>query len=179
MAYVQAAALITRLREVLEDSAGTLRTVPAARFDGDSPEGLSADEAMRRSLTAPRIRARVKVLGRSKSSPPITGNLVIYDITVSVKSRRTITPLEQLDEASNDVLMAAAVTDADVIRQALEYPGNLTQTAAAAATDLVSGMLSFSSGDQGEPSRDVNTGAQMLEQTLSFTGWLISRPAIA
>ena len=178
MAYVAASALITRLREVLEDSRGTLRTVPAARFDGDLPEGLSDDEQMRRGLTAPRIRAEIRVMGRSKSSPPINGNLIIYDIAVTVASLRTITRDEQLDETSNDVLMAAALTDMDVIRQALEYPGNLTQTQAAVATDLVSGMLEHVSSEMGAVLA-IDGGAQKLESKHSFKGWLISRPAVS
>ena len=95
-----------------------------------------------------------------------------------VYSLRTITPLEQLDETSNDVLMAAAITDMDVIRQALEYPGNLTQTTAAAATDLVSGMLEHVSSEMGTVLK-IDDGAQKLESKHSFKGWLISRPAIA
>lgn len=178
MAYIAAAALVTRLREVLESSAGTLRTVPASRFDGELPEGLSDDEQMRRGLTAPRIRAEVRVMGRSKYSPPINSNLIIYDIGVTVVSLRTITRDEQVDESSNDVLMSAALTDMDVIRQALEYPGNLTSTSAAVATDLVSGMLEHVSSEMGAVLK-IDDGAQKLESKHSFKGWLISRPAVS
>lgn len=178
MAYVQAAALVTRIREVLESSYGSMRQVPPSRFSGDIPDGLSLDEQMRRGLTAPRIQARVMVIGRSKSSPPVTGNVLIYDIKLVVKSLRTCTRTDQVDGTSNDTLVAASMVDADAIRQALEYPGNLAATEAGAVTDLVSGMLSFESHDAGEFVNDIDSGAQALEQSLTFLGYLIARPAV-
>jgi Cu/Ag efflux protein CusF len=66
----------------------------------------------------------------------------------------------------------------DVIRQALEYPGNLTATAASAATDLVSGMLEHVTSDLGIV-RKIDDGAQKLESKHQFKGWLISRPAVS
>jgi hypothetical protein len=179
VAYIQATAITTRLREVLEQSLGALRAVPASRFDGDIPEGLSEDEQMRRGLTAPRVRVHWRTGGRSAYSPPINGNMIIYDMTAVVTVIRTITTLEQLDESSSDVLMSAAMTDMDVIRQALEYPDNLKQTAAGAATDIVSGMLSWTGWDLGEPMRDIDRGAQILKSTHTFVGRVISRPATA
>ena len=178
MAYIQAAALLTRLGEVLTDGLGAKRPITGSRFSGDFQEGLADNEIMRRGLAAPRVRADVMVMGRSKSSPPINGNLIIYDIQVTVTSVRTITRDEQVDETSNDTLVAAALVDMDAIRQALEYPGNLTTTAAAAATDLVSGMLSHISSSIGV-ALEIAGGAQKLESKHTFSGFLISRPSVA
>lgn len=177
MSYLQTTALVTRLREVMEDSWGAARQIPTDRFTGSLPEGLSDEEQMRRAFGAPRIRADLSVLGRSRYSPPILGNFIIYDVRFSIVTLRTVARVEQIDDASNDAIMALAYADADVLRQALEYPGNLSTTQAGAATDLVSGMLCHESSSIGVPDR-VDDGAQRLESKHTFTGWLISRPSV-
>lgn len=177
MAYVQSEAILTRVREVLEDSAGTLRTVPSGRFTGDLPEGLSESAEQRRALTAPRVAVSLTALSRSRFSPPSTGNFLLYDLAVEVRVIRLLTRDEQLDPALLTELQAAAAGDADVIRQALEYPGNLASTSGGEATDLVSGLLTFS-GSRTRVRRQVNQGAQLLETIHSFTGKAKARPAV-
>lgn len=175
MAYLQTAALVTRLREVLEDSAGVARQIPPSRFTGDLPEGLSSEEQVRRAFGAPRIRADVAILGRSKYSPPILGNVVIYDVKVTITSLRIVARAQQLDSDANDVVMALAYEDGDILRQALEYPQNLAATEAGASTNLASGMLCHESSEFGVV-RLVDEGAQKLESKHTFRGWIKSLP---
>lgn len=177
MAYLKSAAILTRLREVIEQSAGALRTVPDDRFLGDMPEGLDITEEMRRALEAPRVSAHVRAMGRDPASPPLVGNVQLEKLSVEVRVIRTLTTLEQISETDNDVLQAAAMTDSDVLRQAIEYPGNLSTTTAGTATDIVSGLLVFS-GSRFETTRAVNDGAQRFESIHTFTGIAISRPAV-
>lgn len=178
MSNVAAAALVTRLREVLTEGRGSVRTISSTRFDGDFPEGLSDPAQLRRAIVKPLVRADVKTLGRSRYSPPINGNVLIYDIKVIVTSLRAIERKEQLVGSLNDTLFAAALTDQDQIIQALTYPNNLLTTQAAVPTGLLSGLLEFESADTGVVRR-IDEGAQKLESTLTFTGWLKCAPAIA
>jgi len=178
MAFVKTHALLTRLREVLEDGEGVLRVVPSNRLKGDLPEGLDDEEQKRRAFYRPRVRSSVSLGARSKYSPPINGNLIIYEISVTVVTLRTIERREHLKETLLDDLTADANEDMDVIRQALEYPGNLTATEAGAQTDLVSGMLAFDTV-RFETTGDINQGAQKLEAILSFHGFLQSRPQVS
>ena len=67
MSYVRAEAITTRLREVLEQSSGVLRTVPSSRFFGDLPEGLDMSEEIRRAIENPRVNANVT---RGRRSTP-------------------------------------------------------------------------------------------------------------
>lgn len=177
MSYVRAEAITTRLREVLEQSSGALRTVPASRFFGDLPEGLDMGEELRRAIENPRINAEVTGIRRSPASPPINGNLTIYDFDVEVRIVRIMSTLEQLDDASLELLRSRAFEDVDVIRQALEYPGNLTATDGGDVTDIASGMLRFVDGTVGDIKRMINEGAQQCETRVNFTGVAIARPA--
>lgn len=177
MAYLQTAAILTRIREVVEDGAGTLRAI-SSRFLGDLPEGLDVTEDMRRALDKPRVESSITSITRSASSPPICGNLIIYELGVDVRVVRTVTPLEQLSDDDRDALRALAAADADYVRQALEYPGNLSTTSGGVSTDLASGMLSFKSS-RVVVKRAVNEGAQSVETIHSFTGFALSRPAVS
>ena len=176
MATIKSAAILTRIREVIEQSAGDLRTVPASRFLGDDQDGLDVSEELRRGLEAPRVRVALTGMSRNEGTPSVIGNVFLLDLSFEIRVIRTITTLEQISDSDSDALAALALTDADILRQALEYPGNLTQTDAAETTDLCSGMLRYGSS-KWRTGGAVNDGAQLLETTHSFTGVAISRPA--
>ena len=175
MAYIKSEAILTRIREVVDTGAGTGRTINSARFNGDLPEGLDDMENARRAVEVARHEASIIGVRRSPSSPPELGSLLLYDIDVQVRVIRALTRHEQISDPDRDVLIAQASEDADVLAQALGYPGNLTQTAAAAATDLVSGRLRYVSSKvviRGS----VNAGAQAIETVHMFAGIAIARP---
>lgn len=176
MAYLKTAAILTRIREVLEESAGDLRTVPVGRFSGGLPEGLSETAEEIRALEAPRIETRIASKRPSPASPPVNGNLRIYELTIEVRVIRLVEPLDQLDDESRVALQALASADGDIIAQALNYPGNLTQTAAGAPTDLASGMLVYE-GDASSVVGTVDGGAQTLTTVHTLLGHAIARPA--
>jgi hypothetical protein len=177
VAAIRAAAITTRIREVLEDGAGTLRTISSTRFLGDLPEGLSDDAALARSTAKPRVEATIVSMAQSAASPPDNGNLHILDIEVDVKVVRIMSPVEQLDDDSRSALLALAIEDADMIRQALRYAGNLTQTTAGTACDLVSNCLAVYRGSSVKIRRAIDEGAQPVETLHRFLGRAISRPA--
>lgn len=177
MAYLKAAAIRTRVREVIEDSAGTLRTVPALRFLGELPTGLAVTEELRRSLEAPRVNVSIKRAAPHPQTPLSLGNVSLASYDFVVRVVRMIATLEQISDADSDALDALSMTDSDVLQQALGFPGNLTTTTAGTATDIVSGMLRWTSSDW-RIERAIDEGAQKLETTHSFVGVVISRPAV-
>ena len=124
MSYVAVDALLDRLSEVIGQSKGTLRTVPALRFDGNLPPGLSNAAERRRSMETPRYFSSVTALDRSPSSSPVMGNLLLYKITVEVRVVRLVPRLNQLDEGVHRAGQSQAVIDGDVLRQAIEFPNN-------------------------------------------------------
>lgn len=177
MARIQSAYILQRIREVIEDGAGTLRPVTDTRFAGNLPEGLDDEEAMRRTLgiSAP-VEAAIVGIKRSASSPPVLGNYALYELEILVKVMRMISPLEHLDDDSRVLLQSYAIEDADVLAQALEYPGNLTTTTAGFATQIVSGMLRYVSS-RVVVKRPIVDGSQPLETLHTFTCHAYSRPA--
>lgn len=176
MANIKASAIATRIREVLLQAAGTARTISTSRFDGDLPDGLDQAEDARRAVTGARIEATIGDFRRSPASPPITGDLIIYDFGVTVRVVRLIERAAQLTDSERDAVHALAAEDVDVIRQALEYPGNLTETAAATSTGIVSGLLRWESSKPATVGR-VNDGAQTLTTVHQFRGHAIARPS--
>lgn len=178
MSYLKAAAIVQRVREVLEQSAGALRTVPSGAYVGNYPDGQSDSARERQALGDARIRSSIAITGIAGASPPSNSNQLIYDGTITVTVERTVTREMQLDGDLYDAVMVAALGDADVIRQALEYGGNLTQTAAAAATDIVGGCARLVSSSI-VTSGMVDDGAQLVASTMVFSMKVIARPAVA
>jgi hypothetical protein len=176
MAYIQAGPAIKRIREVIEDSAGTLRTVPASRFGGEVPTGLDDESVLAKAADKPRVETTIADMKASNATPPVMGNVALWDVVFSTKVTRIVTPLEQVSDDDRDTLMASVATDVDVIRQALGFPGNLTTTTAGTATDIVSGLLVLQSA-RIQVRRPINEGGQPIETTLTLLGRLISRPA--
>jgi hypothetical protein len=177
MAYVQAEPIRTRLREVLEQSAGTLRTVPYGRFSGGLPPGLAANEELRRAFESPRVNISIRRAGRNAQTPPIIGNILLDDYEFEVRVVRAITALEQLSDRSRDLIEALTMVDGDILRQALGTPGVLSETENGDATDIVSGLLRWQSSEW-RVTRLVDEGAQLLETIHGFVGVVISRPAV-
>jgi hypothetical protein len=178
MAYAKFGPALKRIRQVVEDSAGTLRTTPASRFGGEVPEGLDPESAMARAADRPRVEASIVSIAPSDATPPTLGNLRVYDVEVRVKVTRVVTPLEQVSDDDRDALMALAAEDADVLGQALGFPGNLTTTTAGTATDIVSGLLLHRTTSV-MVRKAIDDGAQPIETSHTYLARMISRPAVA
>lgn len=178
MAYAKFGPALRRVREVVEDSAGSLRPVPTSRFGGEAPTGLDDESLLAKAVDRPRVEATITSITPSAATPPVVGNLRIYDATFSVKVTRLVSPLEQVSDDDRDALMALAAEDVDVIGQALGWPGNLSTTTAGTATDIVSGLL-LPRAARTVVRKPINDGGQPIETTIELLGRLISRPAIS
>lgn len=176
MAYLAAGAMQTRIREVLQEAAGNLRTIDLGTYGGDMPEGLTTMEAARRSAIVARVEARMTSMSRSASAPTTYSNVAQYDVEMRVRVTRVLDRTAEIDDAARDAVKAAAMMDADVLSQALGYPGNLTTTAAGTATGIVSGLLTYrdSSSSVGGA---VDDGAGIIETDHRFTAIVRSSPA--
>lgn len=176
MAYAKFGPALRRVREVVEDSAGSLRQVPSSRFGGEAPAGLDDDSLLAKAVDRPRVETTITSVTPSAATPPVIGNLRLYDVVFSVKVTRLVAPLEQVSDDDRDRLMALAAEDVDVLGQALGFPGNLRLTAAGTATDIVSGLL-LPRAARTVVRKPINDGGQPIETTIELLGRLISRPA--
>ena len=154
-------AVLTAIREVLEDDAGTLRTL-GTRFFGGLFGDIDDDEASLRAMERPIVEATITGRRRHPSSPSRMGSYKLEEIDVTVRVIRHLNADHALDDDRRDDVKALAINDGDLIAQALTYPGNLTQTAAAAPTNLCTGCLS-----------ETEEGTTVARVKLTDTGRLI------
>jgi len=175
MAYIAAAAIQTRVSEVLKEAAGTLRTITAGTYLG-TPEGEGDMDSARGAVEKALIQARPIATRRSKASPPIYSNLVLYEQEWRIRVIRLLSRTTQIDDDARDAATALAALDCDVLRQALEFPGNLSTTTAGTPTGIVSGMMTYvdSTHDVRGP---VDDGASIIETDHRFTCVLRATPA--
>lgn len=178
MAYIAASAIQKRLREVLQSAAGSLRTISAGTYIGGFPEGDGDMENAQAAVEGARIEARVMSVSRSPASPPIIGNVSLYQMRVRVRVQRLLSRDTQVDDTVRDGVKALAFRDADVLCQALGFPGNLSTTTAGTATGIVSGLLSYvdSSSDVRGP---IDDGASIIETDHNFTCTVRGAPAVS
>lgn len=178
MAYVATNALQTRLREVLQDGAGSLRAITANTFGGNLPDGFSPNGDAVRSVALPQVECLISDIERSPNSPPLVGNVALYKISVRVRVVHRMPSWAQVSETDRDAVKANAAEAADQIAQALSWPGNLAATSGGTSTGLVSGMLSHIKSAT-QPVSVVDDGAAILATEHLFTGTLRSAPAVS
>lgn len=182
MATIEGGRILTRVREVLEDARGTLRTISSGTLKGSLPPGLETNEEARRAITALAAgvgvptEARITAIRRSPASPPVLGNLALYDFDLEVRQVLPGSSREKLDDDWRDAISGVAATYADIVAQALEYPGNLTATQAGGATGIISGKLAHVDSAY-RWSGTVNGGGMTLEAVHRFKGIAQSAPA--
>lgn len=184
MAVWEAANLTARMREVLEDARGTARTITAGGLGGALPLGLELNEEARRAFVVLNgaagvpTEARITSVRRSAASPPVIGNIALYDVDVEVRQVFPFTSSIKLDDDLRDALMGLAAKWGDRIAQAFTYPGNLTTTQAGAATGLVSGMFAYTDSAY-DWKGQVNADGCTLEARHHFKGIAKSAPAVS
>jgi len=143
MANINVAAIITRVREIVDDAAGSLRTIASARFGESFAVEMTSTEQSRKAVSGPKYDVRLVSTERHPSNPPVSGSTMIYTVHVEVTVARHLNVSHATIDANRDTILSAAIEDADYLCQALTYPGSMTQTSAAVATGLASGCLLF------------------------------------
>lgn len=179
MATIPASAIQTRIREVLLSAASSLRTIPLDTYDGGQPEGDGDMERARAAVTGPKIEALCVGMSRNPSSPPTLGNIFLYDSQWRIRVIRTLDRTTQISDSERDAIKALAFWDADVLRGALSFPGNLSTTAAGTATQIVSGLMTYVDSSSSAIRGLVDEGAQTIETDHNFTAILRSTPAVS
>lgn len=141
MAQLAAAAILTRVREVVEDAAGALRVITADTYRPGAHETLGEDAVSTQALVKPRAEARFVSVDPHDARPPEQGSFTLYALELEVTVTRYVGAEHALLDDVRTALRAVAAEDASRLKQALGWPGNLTATTAGTATGLVSGML--------------------------------------
>lgn len=174
MAVVDTAALIARVRAIIDSGAGSIRTIDTARFRADYHAGLSDQEKAKRAVAAAPngvYDVTARPLGRNGASPPLNHSLELVDVEVVVTVARAATFSEATKDATRDAGIAAAGADFDYLNQALGYPGNVT------GAGLVSNLLRA----DGSPTFNIRTPGNgqpgLIETVTRFRGIAVVQQA--
>lgn len=150
MAQLAAAAILTAVREVVEDAAGSIRIITADTYRPGAHEAQNDAAASTEALVRPRAEARFTSIAPHSARPPEQGSFTLYALELEVTITRYLGTQHVINDAVRTMLRAVAAEDASRLAQALGWPGNVATTAAGAATGLVSGMLRHTGSDVGD-----------------------------
>lgn len=170
MATLPATVILTAIREVIEDAHGSNRTITADTYRGDASETRSASAEATRALEKPQAEPRITMVERHPQTPPEPGSFRLVKLGVEVRLIRPVPGAAQITASLRDAIRGAAATDADLLRQALMWPGNLTATVAGTNTGLVSGMLTWLRSTANPIESDPDGTAGRLVTTHTFEG---------
>lgn len=170
MANISYIAIRTAIRERLLGTLTTgARDVTVGRLLGEASHGLDDAERKRRSLSTPRFDISFINSEKHPNGPPITFSVGLVKISIKVLATYSL-PAEVLTDLARDQAVSVAETDADIIRQALTWPGCLTSTSASVATGIVSGCLTWLRSEvvREEWGQASTTGSGLLEVEHNF-----------
>lgn len=140
MATLNAQAIRTAIRECLTGTLAGTRAPTAGYASDDMFTGADDYVKAMRSIIKPTFDVRIDSIKRQEDTPNEITNLRLYELSITVtttyKSEDPVLGVTLYEEIKAD-----AETDVDIFMRALGWPGALTQTAAAAETGLVSGLL--------------------------------------
>lgn len=134
-----AEAILTAIEELAKGEIGAVRALGAAELGLDAYDSIDDRTLAERALVLPRIEVMLESLERNKHVAPRTASVQIDD--VNLKLRIAVRTEAEVRHEERMRSRARALSLADRLTKALTWPGNLTQTAAAVSTGLVSRCL--------------------------------------
>ena len=178
MAYAGGTTILRAVRQRL--TAGlfpNVRQPVPGTYEPGTHEAQSARERSTRAIVVPRVEACIASVERHPAAPPTICDRYLVRMSVEVRLVRHFALLESVRVEDRERMRGEAATDADVIRQALTWPGSLGVDAGGDPTGLVSRCLVYTSSDVGEieSTGDMNgtlttthelTGTVLVEQQI-------------
>lgn len=132
--------IVTAVEELIEGTIGSVRTISAGDFQADTYYQGQDDDA---KAVATLVKKSFDVVpnGQERTDATLSERHSLVIIRVFIRLLVAYRTNAQVVAAQRKAVRNLAHEDAESIRQALSYPGNLTQTSGAAATNLISGLL--------------------------------------
>jgi hypothetical protein len=177
VAYTKYDTILERVRELLEDGAGSVRAISASRFQGGLFEGLPNETYQRLGILSQKpIEASIVDIVPHPQRLVITGSMQIERFVLEVRVVRVFETVHQIDDDLRDDVKALCAEDQSAITQALEWPPNLATTQGGTSTDCI-GLVHERSTPR---LRATPQGAATAIVTAHrFVGTARSRPAIS
>jgi len=156
---IASAAIRTSIKELLQGTIGTTRTVGSTLygygiFIGQptmAQQALTIQSGTKRSRFDIRLSSMIPHPSTPLSIKSSYRNIVV-GVEIDINTTLNSTAMETARNTQREVIES----DADVAIQALCYPGNLTTTSASVATGIIGGML-FGPGGKGTPAWQVTS----------------------
>ena len=176
MAGISTVAIVTAIKERLTGTKTGVRAMTAGELASDTYATLTPAETARRAVITPRFD--VVVTGTKRSGPlSEMGSSQWLEADVEVRCTYALTPAQASSESSRETLRATAADDGEQVRQSLMWPGGLTLTSAAVATNIVSGCMARHKGSTLVRESFVASGG-VLEWRHQFSCVVAVSPAI-
>ena len=141
MANTAYAAIRKRLREIVDDGDGLVRVVSSGKFSGDYWTGITAWAGHTRALSKPRFAVPAMITALADGTPIFTNaSHKIERVDMRIECEYAL-PIPTSSDDDRDAQVATAEQDGDIIAQAVGWPGNMTQTEAAAPTGILDGSI--------------------------------------
>ena len=175
MSGIDADAIVTAVLERLDGTLTGVRALSSGQIARGDVPGLDDGEKARRALYVPTMDAEITSLERHPGAPlSELSNLQILQIGLSVRTTYQLPTELQADDTGNAIrgLRNQAVEDAELVRQALMYPGGLATTSATTATNIIT-LLEHTRSEKAR--EDIESGLVQWEHT--FTGAVRITPA--
>lgn len=174
MAYLDGTTILRVVRQRLVESLFVnVRQPPLGRFESGTHEAQEQRERSTRAIVAPRVEARITSVERHDASPPVGCDRYLVAIELEVVCVRHFALRESVSATARESMRGEAASDADIVRQALTWPGSLLIDDAANPTGLVSGCLVYADSDVGEIETSGGDMNGVLSTTHSLKGVVI------
>jgi hypothetical protein len=126
MAIFDGLAILARARAILEDGAGTARTIVAGTYLGGLHSELPDEVAVMRAAAKPIVETSIGAPVRNPASPWVNSTISLLDVDLTVTILRAADLAADVDDDTRDVLKGAIASDVNRIAQALTWPGNMS-----------------------------------------------------
>lgn len=176
MAYIKAAEIIERIREIVNDGAGSVRAISASRFKGGMHEGLDDAHLSHLGKMAQKPAEVAIVAVRPHDQKIVVGGSVqLHYVDIEIRVVRALTFKGRVNDDTRDAIRALSAQDASALEQALEWPPNLETTTGGQSTDLLACMFAGSRN----PVVGLEGTSMRIDTIHRFEGTALSRPAIS
>jgi hypothetical protein len=166
VAYVDGATILRAVRQRLTEGLfPNVRQPAPGAYEPGAHEAQSERERSMRAVVVPRVEARITSIEKHPAAPSWGGDKYLMQVGVEVRVVRHFALHESVSVETREDMRGAAARDADIVRQALTWPGALVEDAAGTPTGLVSRCLTHDSSEVGE----IETTSGDMNGTLTTT----------
>lgn len=137
---IDADAILTAVRELLEGDIGEIRTVTAGRLNAMASEDRSTLAQALDTWKGARFAVDVAAVNDHRDTISENASHGLRRIAITITTWHRLNHYAR-KQSTRDLRIADAIEDGVTIREAMCFPGNLTRTSAAVGTGIIRGSV--------------------------------------